>query len=482
MHASSPSVDFIGIIKESLGHTPDFNHRLLPVTDNIEVHCFFIDSLVDKIRFDEFILQPLVHFNQNHLCEGDTWTSILSKKLPGSFLQLLDDTDSCIKLLLEGHIVIYPMNENVPYALDYSKIPSRTVTEPTIEVTIRGPKEGFTEDIKVNLALVRKRIKSNNLTYEQLAIGQETKTDVYLLYMKNLASPEVILEAKRRLNNIDTDSILESSYIEEWIQEGPWSPFPQMYSTERPDVVTAHLLEKSFAIMTSGTPSVLIGPIRFTQLFNAPEDYYERADIATLIRWLRILSFLLAIFVPSLYIAAVTYHQEVLPVSLLISLSSQREGVPFPAFIEALIMLVTFEILREAGLRMPRIAGQAISIVGALVLGQSAVEAGLISAAMVIVVSITAIANFVAPTYGFGIAQRITQFIFLVLASVFGLFGITCGILLLSAHLVSIRSFGVKYFSPLAPFRLSDLKDTIIRVPRPRMKTRSYFSKRRKDR
>ncbi|NBD23088.1 spore germination protein [Paenibacillus glycinis] len=477
MPVPSPPIDFVRLIREALGHSPDFNHRLLPAVDHREIHCFFIETLVDKVRFDEFILQPFFHANPI-LDNEDQWTSILSTGTNGNFIETLHDVQSCIKYLLEGYIVIFPVHIGFPSALDYSKIPSRTVTEPTIEVTIRGPKEGFTEDIKTNLALIRKRIKSDHFTYERLTLGQETKTDVYLVYMNHLASPAVIAEAKRRLTSIQTDSVLESSYIEEWIQDRSWSPFPQMYATERPDVVSAHVLENAFAIMTAGTPSVLIGPITFFQLFNSPEDYYERTDIANLIRWLRILSFLLAIFVPSLYIAAVTYNQEILPVSLLISLSSQREGVPFPAFIEAIIMLVTFEILREAGLRMPRIAGQAISIVGALVLGQSAVEAGLVSASMVIVVSITAIANFVAPTYGFGIAQRIIQFGFLVLAGVFGLFGITCGILLVITHLVSIRSFGVKYFSPLAPLRLAGLKDAIFRAPRPQMKRRRLFSKR----
>lgn len=473
--SAQSSYDIIQIIQEALSHSPDFNHHVLPIPEEAEIHFFYIDSLVDKTRFDEFILQPLIKVSSGNM----PMTSIFATHLPGSFLHTLSNGEACIKYLLDGNIVILPLKEGIPYALNFSKIPARSVSEPTIEVTTRGPKEGFTEDININLALVRKRVRSSHLTFSQLSLGEETKTDVYLVYLSNLAKPEIVAEAKRRLASIQTDSILDSSYIEEWIQDSPWTPFPQVYQTERPDVVTAHLLEGSFAIITSGTPGVLIGPVTFFQFFNAPEDYYERADIATFIRLLRMFSFLLAIFVPSVYIAAVTFHQEVIPVSLLISLSSQREGIPFPAFIEAIIMLITFEILREAGLRMPRIAGQAISIVGALVLGQSAVEAGLVSASMVIVVSITAIANFVAPTYSFGIAQRIVQFTFVVLAGILGLYGITCGVLLLLSHLVSIRSFGMKYFAPLAPLSLKNLKDIIVRVPRPQMKrSRRFFSRR----
>ncbi|MDR6550218.1 spore germination protein [Paenibacillus qinlingensis] len=468
---SPPSISTNAIITHminALGHSPDFKQHLLPVIGNEGVKCFYLESLVDKTRFEEFILQPIIKLEYGSNLEQ--LTSVLTNKMPSSFLQSVGNQETGLKYVLDGFILFVPLDEGKPFALDFSRIPARSVTEPVNEVTIRGPKEGFTEDMNVNLALVRKRLKSSHLTYSKLTIGQETHTDVYIVYLQNLASPTIIAEAKRRLETIQTDSILESSYIEECIQDTAWTPFQQVYATERPDVVTAHLLEGSFCIITAGTPCVLIGPITFFQLFNSPEDYYERADIATLIRWLRMFSFLLAIFVPSVYIALVTFHQEVLPSSLLISLSSQREGIPFPAFLEAMIMLCTFEILREAGLRMPRITGQAISIVGALVLGQSAVEAGLVSASMVIVVSITAIANFVTPSYSFGIAQRIIQFSFIILAGIVGMFGVTCGVLVLLTHLVSIRSFGVKYFTPLAPMHLAAFKDTLIRVPRPKMK------------
>jgi hypothetical protein len=309
-------------------------------------------------------------------------------------------------------------------------------------------------------------LKNENLVFEPFIIGSATRTKVYLTYLNNVASVPVIDEFRRRLNSIELDSILESAYIEEWIQDKTLSPFPQLVSTERPDSIAAKLLEGQVALITDGTPMVLYGPITFFQMFSSPEDYYQRADIATLTRWLRMLAFLFSIFVPSLYIAVVSYHQELLPTSLLISLAAQREEVPFPAVIEATIMMVTFEILREAGLRMPRIAGQSISIVGALVLGQAAVEAGLISAAMVIVVSFTAISNFVSPNYSFGIAQRIVQFSFMILAGLLGFFGMMCGLYFLLIHLVSIRSFGIKYMTPLAPLELSDWKDTFVRFPR----------------
>lgn len=245
-----------------------------------------------------------------------------------------------------------------------------------------------------------------------------------------------------------------------------------MFNSERPDVVAAGLLEGRVAILVDGTPFALLAPALFVQFFQSSEDYYQRSDFSTLIRLLRFLAFVLATPTPSFYIAITTFHQEMLPTTLLYNLASQREGVPFPAFIEALLMEVTFEILREASVRMPKTIGQSISIVGTLVVGQAAVDAGLVSAAMVIVVSITAIANFVLPAFNMGIAARIIRFGLMILAASFGLYGMFIGIIGLVLHLCSLRSFGVPYMAPLAPYQAEDQKDTLFRVPLPRMRDR----------
>ena len=231
------------------------------------------------------------------------------------------------------------------------------------------------------------------------------------MFIKGIVNDKVVEEVRKRLDRIDIDGILESGYIEELIQDETYTPFPTVYNTERPDVIAAGLLEGRIAILVDGTPFVLLVPALFTQYFQSAEDYYQRSDFG-LLRMLRYLALFIALLGPSLYIAITTFHQEMLPTALLISLAAQREGVPFPAFIEALMMEVTFEILREAGVRMPRAVGQAVSIVGALVIGQAAVEAGIVSAAMVIVVSITAIANFSFPSFNMAISIRILRFVF----------------------------------------------------------------------
>jgi spore germination protein KA len=309
-------------------------------------------------------------------------------------------------------------------------------------------------------------------------IGRATQTNVSIMYIRGIADEKVIEEVNLRLARIDTDSILESGYIEEFIQDQPYTIFPTIQNTERPDVIAGSLLEGRVAILIDGTPHVLLVPSLFIQYLQAAEDYYQRADISTLIRTLRYFCLFIATLVPALYIALTTFHQEMLPTQLLISLAAQREGVPFPAFVEGLIMEATYEILREAGIRMPRAVGQAVSIVGTLVIGQAAVEAGIISATMIIVVSITAISSYVIPEFDMSIAIRITRFLFMGLAAVFGLFGIFVGIVALLLHLSSLRSFGVPYMAPVGPFILSNQKDVILRVPHPYMTTRpGIFSK-----
>lgn len=341
----------------------------------------------------------------------------------------------------------------------------RRVEEPQNEAVVRGPREGFTETLKTNVSLIRRRVKDPRLRFDPIQVGERTKTSVALAYIQDIASEELVREVTGRLKAIETDAVLESGYIEEFIEDSPWSPFPQMARTERPDVVASCLLEGRVAVLVDGTPFALIAPVVFFQLLMAAEDYYERWIIGTLVRLLRMTMFLISLFLPSLYVAVTTFHPELLPTTLVLSIAAQREGVPFPAFVEAIGMEIAFEMLREAGLRLPRTIGQAVSIVGALVIGEAAVSAGLVSPAMVIVVAATGIASFSAPAYNLAISARLLRFIVLVGAASLGLFGVGIVGALIMAHLASLRSFGVPYMSPLAPFHGSDLKDIFIRTP-----------------
>lgn len=479
MIGTGGTTHIVELISSKLGHSPDFVCQKLDINREWSLYCVYLASIVTTSQVDEMILKPAFESQSNQEISIHHPISWLIQQIPLVQRKEISKAGEGINELLEGHCLLIPSTGEIFLSYDVAHGEFRSVSEPTSESSVRGSKEGFVEDVTRNVALIRKRLKNENLVFEAMTIGTATKTKVYLTYLDQVASNEIIEEFRRRLKKIQADSILESAYIEEWIQDQTLSPFPQLLSSERPDIIVAKLLEGQVAVMVDGTPNVLMGPITFFQMFSSSEDYYERADIATLTRWLRMVAFLLSIFVPSLYIAVASYHQELLPTSLLISLAAQREEVPFPVFIEAIIMTITFEILREAGLRMPRIAGQSISIVGALVLGQAAVEAGLVSAAMVIVVSLTAISNFASSSYGFGIAQRILQYVFMLLAGFLGFFGIMSGVFFLLIHLVSLRSFGVHYMSPLAPLRLSDWKDTLVRLPRFLMNRipRAFYSK-----
>jgi spore germination protein KA len=458
--------DFFEDIQSILGHPPDLVCRSLIVQEEQAVHCIYLNSMADKMMIDDYILRSLT---ERTFAEGEAPHSH-----EGVFLREYPFSDPyealrehAVKALISGHCVLIDFPGERVCLINAVEPKQRAIEEPKAEATIRGPHEGFSESIMTNVGLVRKRIRNPSLRFEKMSVGSQTKTTLFIVYMANLAPEPLVREVRERLRAIRTDSVLDSAYVEEFIQDRIWSPFPTLTNTERPDVMAAQLLDGKVAVMVDGTPGVLIAPVTFFEFFSSPEDYYQRADIATFIRWIRLISFFTAVFVPSLYVAATTFHQELIPTRLLISLSAQREGVPFPAIFEVLLMEIMFEIIREAGLRMPRAVGQALSIVGAIVLGQAAVEAGLISAAIVIVVAITGITNFVVPIYSFGMSQRLLRFSFVLLAGFMGLFGVLCGALALTAHLVSLKSFGVPYMTPASPVKGGNWKDVLLRVPRP---------------
>lgn len=457
--------DNLELFKKAFNNSPDIVIRELSFGEShsFQAAFIFVSGLVDNQFINQFIMAPEVPF-----------TDLPKERLLDMFKQHLlpiggsdetDDFNTLLTGLLSGDTVFLCDHCSRGLLIFSKGWETRGIEEPSSQTVIRGPKEGFTESMTTNIAMVRRKIANSNLWSEQYCIGKVTKTKVSILYLHGIASKNIIDEVRARLNRIDIDGILESGYIEEFIQDNQFSVFPTVFNSERPDVVAAGLLEGRVAIVVDGTPFVLMVPALFTHFFQAAEDYYQRFDIATLIRWLRYFAFVIALLGPSLYIAITTYHHDMLPPQLLISLSAQREGIPFPAFIEALMMELTFELLREAGIRLPRAVGQSISIVGALVIGQAAVQAGIVSAAMVIVVSITAIASFTMPSYNLAISIRILRFGMMGLAACFGLFGVVAGVIMVIQHLCHVKSFGVSYLSPLAPVNTAMQRDTLIRAP-----------------
>ncbi|WP_213585003.1 spore germination protein [Paenibacillus sp. J2TS4] len=444
--------------------------RPFVIEKNIQALAVFIDGLVISDVLDD-ALRSLMILEGNE-SEIDR---IVETALPVSQIQTADNYGELLLGILGGDTGIFVENHDRAILLGIRGPETRSVDEPSSESLVRGPREGFIENLRTNTALIRRKVKSPRLKMKPLVVGKHTNTNLVVSYIDGLADPALIDEVVQRIELIDIDSVIESGYIEEMIQDSAYSPFPQMQYTERPDVVASALLQGRVAILVDGTPFALLAPTIFLQLMQAAEDYYERFQIGTLLRWLRYLFLFMSLFTPALYVAITTFHPEMIPTSLLLSVSAAREAIPFPAVIEALIMEIIFEALREAGVRLPKSVGSAVGILGAIVIGQAAVEAGIVSAPMVIVVSITGIASFTIPHFNGAIAIRMLRFPLLILASLFGIFGILLGTMIILGHMANLRSFGVPYLSPIGPTKWSDLKDALIRSPQWNLTTRPSF-------
>jgi len=436
--------------------------RKFAIGGRIEAAVIYIDGLSDASGIEKFIITPLM--NEENAEEANL-LQLAEKRISVSDKKRVSTMAECIGAISNGMPILLRDQEAVGLACGLSKWEQRQIEEPAAESTIRGPREGFTETLRVNTSLLRRIIKSPLLKLETVTLGEYTQTKVVIAYIEGLASPTLLQEVRARLSRIEIDGILESGYIEEMIEDTPRSPFPQLLSTERPDVVCSSLLEARVAILTEGSPYALIAPISLFTLLQSPEDYYQRFWVSTVIRWLRYFFAVMSLLLPSLYVALLTFHQEMVPGALLSSMATAREPVPFPALFEALMMEVTFEALREAGLRLPKQVGAAVSIVGALVIGQAAVQAGLVSAPMVIVVAITGIASFMIPRYVTGIAIRMLRFPLIILAGTLGLLGIMMGIIAIVLHLCALKSFGMPFLQTVATPKFSEMKDILIRAP-----------------
>lgn len=451
----------------------DVVFRTFFIGGQTEAVLIYIDGLSSMQEIESYVLSPLMSETE---IGSVSPRELLEKKIHISKINEVKTFTDCIQKVSTGNPVIFIQQESTGIALGLAKWEQRSVKEPDAEGVVRGPREGFVETLGVNTSLIRRKIKSPDLKMKPMKIGRFTETNVVISYIKGLAKPSLIEEVENRLLRIDIDSVLESGYIEELIEDNSYSPFPQLINTERPDIVAANLLEGRVAILVEGSPAVLIAPVSFFFVLQSPEDYYQRFLISSAIRLLRFTFMVFSILLPSLYVALLTYHQEMVPTSLLVSMASSREGVPFPALVEALMMEITFEALREAGIRLPKQVGTAVSIVGGLVIGQAAVQADLVSAPMVIIVAITGISSFMMPRYAQGIAFRMLRFPIIFLAGSLGLLGIMLGFLLIVIHLCKLRSFGTPFLTPLVPMKWRELKDTVIRVPWWKMNTRPHLT------
>lgn len=424
----------------------------------------YIDGMVDKQLLDSDVIRPLIRAfadqnNANFKNPGFLEKNLL---LTGEISQT-DDFNDCINAVLQGQPVLFLDGCASALKIGLQKWSKRNVEEPQAENVVRGPREGFTENIKDNTVLIRRKIQDCNLIFETMQIGRQTKTKVSFCYIRGVANEGIINEVRKRLKNIHTDIILESGYLEEYIDDAPFSIFPTVGYTERPDAAAGKLLEGRIAILCDGTPFVLTVPNLFVEYLQSSEDYYVRWLYTPLLRLIRLVALFASTMTPAVYVMLLCFHQDVIPFNLLLTISAASEGVPFPPVVECLILLLIFELIREGGIRMPKSLGQAISIVGALILGQAAVQAGIVSAPAIIVIAATAITSFVIPKLDD--AMLIMRIIFLIAANVIGFLGIVLASFMFFIYLCSLKSFGVPYLSPVTPRCGEDLRDVFIRMP-----------------
>jgi len=458
-------------IKDIFVNADDLVIREFKIGRELQINAIavMIVGLVNEQSVNECLIKPLMSLHLDISMESVVKVVKDSALFVGSIqeTQKLDDT---ITGILSGDTALFIEGEDSVLLASIRGWEARGVEEPKTESVVRGPREGFVESLSTNTALLRRKIKNPHLKFEKMTVGNQTRTIVCIVYIEGIANDKIVQEVKDRISRIETDSVLESGYIEEFIEDAPYSLFPTVGNSEKPDIVSAKLLEGRVAVLTDGTPFVLTIPYLFIEAFQNSEDYYSRPYLTTFIRWLRWLAFFISTFLPALYVAITTFHPELLPTSLLISIASAHEGIPFPTIVEALLMQVAYEILREAGLRLPKAVGQAVSIVGALVIGDAAVSAGLVGAPMVVVVALTGISSFVVPALTD--VTTITRFILLILAGFTGMYGVMLGFVAFVVHQLALRSFGVPYMSPLVPLSVSGLKDVLIRAPWWAMTTR----------
>ncbi|MCP3028976.1 spore germination protein [Halobacillus sp. A5] len=467
-------------IKQEIGHNYDvrFHEFNLGSTDT-RAAIIFIEGLSDRQLIDRHILKTLIQpFSENTKRSSARNKDYFSQDyiknhiLSISEVKEIETLQELVTNVLMGQVALLVDRASTVLILGTTKGKTRKLTEPPSEESIRGPRIGFTEKLSDNSALLRSSGKNEKLTLEKYEVGERSRKDLVVAYIEDIVDPQLVKEVDKRIQKIDIDNVVESGFVEQLIEDDYLSPFPQVQNTERPDRVMSALMEGRVAILLDGTPFALIVPVTFSMMFQAPEDYYERWIPGSLVRLLRFFAAFISLFGPSLYIAFISFHQGLIPTDLAITVLASRDGVPFPSIIEALIMEIAIEILREAGLRLPSPIGQTIGIVGALIVGEAAVQAGIVSPMMVIVVAITAISSFTIPQYSVGISLRFLRFGSMIFAAILGLYGVILFFLFLCSHFVKLQSFGVPFASPFVPYRISDWKDLFIRMPLKMMKRR----------
>lgn len=452
-----------------LGKSDDFSVRRFLIFGQYKGALVNFSNLVDKSLINLDILKPLMnapsHLQGRKFNCGELKDVIINETLYYGELRTETLLQNIIDAVLQGETVLLIDGLGEAIRIGTQKVDKRSIDQPGTEQVIRGPREGFIEQLGTNLSLLRYRLHTPDFHVKTLEIGRVTKSKVAVCYIEGLANKALVEEVKNRLSAIDIDSVLDVGYLEQFIEDHHFSPFPQIQNTERPDKAIAQMLEGRVIILMDGSPFALIVPAVFHQFYQTAEDYVERFLMATAIRLVRLIALFFSLITSSLYVAIISFNPELIPTEFAVAVAGGRAGVPFPAVVEVFVMEVSMEILREATVRLPQQVGGALSIVGVLVIGQAAVSAGFVSPITVVVIALTTIGSFATPAYNAAMALRLLRFPIIILAGTFGLYGVMVGLILIINHMLSLKSFGVPYMSPIVPGNYQGMKDIVIRSP-----------------
>lgn len=424
----------------------------------------FLQGVTDIHSLEKHIITPLMREVITEPTGEDIISSLTSRVLTGKGVRRLNNYKAIVQEIINGNTALFIQGVDTAIILSTVGYEHRAIEKPVAENALKGPKEGFVESEQTNRSLIRKYLRNEKLVTESIEIGVKSSSKVFMMYIADVANEDLIKNVKKRLQEIEAEQVETASILEQYIEDRPYSLVPTVLTTERPDRVASFLSEGHVTLILDGSPAALIVPITFWSLFHNPEDVYQRWAYGNFMRIIRLICCFIALLTPGLYIAVTSFHVDMIPTDLVLAIASSRERLPFPAFIEVILMEIAFEILREAGIRIPTPIGPTIGIVGALILGQAAVEANVVSPILVIIVAVTGLASFAIPEISLSFLIRISKFMFLIAGTLIGFFGIAALFTICIAYLSNVQSFGVYFMSPFTPNYKSS-KDFVIRPP-----------------
>lgn len=471
--------DNLSDIKRNLGEVNDLLIRQMDLkgANGVRVAIVGIDGLINTERAQHFIIHVMaidlsLVDNGSEDRHQRIFDTIFNSRISMLDAKISENMGDLYTNLMSGHVLVLLDQVRAFMYFDCKGWQMRGISEPTVEKSLRGPKDCFVETIRVNTATLRRRIKDPRLRFDAHVVGRIARTDIFVAYIEGITNPKYVEIANNRLERIDVDGIANTGELIQYMEDKHFTIFPRVFSTERPDKVSAALLEGQVAIMMDGSPFVILAPFYLTGVFQSVDDYYNPPLFSTLKRMLRYLAFIVIILAPAFYVAVSTFHQEMIPTAFLVIMMSQRESNPFSTFFEMLLIYLLFEIMREASLRKPDAVGNSMSIVGSLIIGQTIVEAGLVSYAAIIIGSIMTLLTYVLGETTISTANRILTLIFMVVSAWLGFYGLTIGIIIFLIHISSLTTFEEPYMTSMSPFSLKSQEDQIVKLPSRLMKFR----------